>query len=113
MLRRDGQPITLPPKDLETLLVLVERTGHIVEKEELLARVWPGVFIEEGNLSRHIFNLRQVLGDSPDGTQIHRDYSQARLSLRGGSAGRGRAGHACSSRPTAFWAAPGWGAARP
>ncbi len=66
-MRRDGQPITLPPKDLETLLVLVERTGHIVEKEELLARVWPGVFIEEGNLSRHIFNLRQVLGDSPDG----------------------------------------------
>ena len=67
VLRRDGQPVTLPPKDLETLLVLVERAGHIVEKEELLEKVWPGVFIEEGNLSRHIFNLRQVLGDSPDG----------------------------------------------
>ena len=64
---RDGQPVTLPPKDLETLLALVERAGHIVEKEELLEKVWPGVFIEEGNLSRHIFNLRQVLGDSPDG----------------------------------------------
>jgi len=66
-LLRDGQPVTLPPKDLETLLALVERAGHIVEKEELLEKVWPGVFIEEGNLSRHIFNLRQVLGDSPDG----------------------------------------------
>ena len=64
---RDGQPVTLPPKDVETLLALVERAGHIVEKEELLEKVWPGVFIEEGNLSRHIFNLRQVLGDSPDG----------------------------------------------
>ena len=64
---RDGQPVTLPPKDLETLLALVEKAGHIVEKEELLEKVWPGVFIEEGNLSRHIFNLRQVLGDSPDG----------------------------------------------
>ena len=64
---REGQPVTLPPKDLETLLVLVERAGHIVDKEELLEKVWPGVFIEEGNLSRHIFNLRQVLGDSPDG----------------------------------------------
>ena len=64
---RDGQPVTLPPKDLETLLVLVERAGHIVEKEELLEKVWPGVFVEEGNLARHIFNLRQVLGDSPDG----------------------------------------------
>src|SRR5438876_2090941 len=67
VLLRDGQPVTLPPKDLETLLVLVERAGHIVEKEELLDKVWPGVFVEEGNLARHIFNLRQVLGDSPDG----------------------------------------------
>ena len=67
VLLRDGQPVTLPPKDLETLLVLVERAGHIVEKEELLEKVWPGVFIEEGNLARHIFNLRQVLGDSSDG----------------------------------------------
>jgi len=66
-LLRDDQPITLPPKDLETLLVLVERAGHIVEKEELLEKVWPGVFVEEGNLARHIFNLRQVLGDTSDG----------------------------------------------
>jgi TolB-like protein/DNA-binding winged helix-turn-helix (wHTH) protein len=67
VLLRDGQPVMLPPKDLETLLVLVESAGHIVDKEELLNKVWPGVFIEEGNLARHIFNLRQVLGDSPDG----------------------------------------------
>jgi TolB-like protein/DNA-binding winged helix-turn-helix (wHTH) protein/cytochrome c-type biogenesis protein CcmH/NrfG len=67
VLLRDGQPVTLPPKDLETLLVLVERAGHIVEKEELLEKVWPGVFVEEGNLARHIFNLRQVLGENPDG----------------------------------------------
>lgn len=67
VLLRDGQPVALPPKDVETLLVLVERAGHIVEKGDLLERVWPGVFIEEGNLSRRIFNLRQVLGDCPDG----------------------------------------------
>src|SRR4029077_13740581 len=67
VLLRDGQPITLAPKDLETLLVLVQRAGHIVEKEELLEKVWPGVFVEEGNLARHIFNLRQVLGDTADG----------------------------------------------
>ena len=70
VLLRDGQPVPLPPKDLETLFVLVDRAGHIVEKEEILEKVWPGVFIEEGNLARHIFNLRQVLGDSADG----RDY---------------------------------------
>lgn len=67
VLLRDGQPVTLPPKDLETLFVLVERAGHIVEKEELLEKVWPGIFIEEGNLARHVFNLRQVLGDTTDG----------------------------------------------
>jgi TolB-like protein/DNA-binding winged helix-turn-helix (wHTH) protein/Tfp pilus assembly protein PilF len=67
VLLRDGKPVTLPPKDLETLLVLVESAGHIVEKEDLLKRVWPGVFIEEGNLSRRIFNLRQILGEGPDG----------------------------------------------
>ena len=49
------------------LLVLVERAGYIVEKDELLAKVWPGIFVEEGNLSRRVFNLRQVLGDTEDG----------------------------------------------
>src|SRR5438270_6906189 len=67
VLRRGDEPLSLPPKDLETLLVLVERAGHIVDKDELLEKVWPGVFIEEGNLSRRIFNLRQVLGDGSDG----------------------------------------------
>jgi TolB-like protein/DNA-binding winged helix-turn-helix (wHTH) protein/Tfp pilus assembly protein PilF len=67
VLLRDSAPVTLPPKDLETLLVLVERAGHIVEKEELLQKVWPGVFVEEGNLATRIFNLRQALGDTPDG----------------------------------------------
>src|SRR5256885_7031128 len=67
VLLRDGQPIILPPKDLETLLVLVENAGHIVEKEELLEKVWSGVFVEEGNLARHVFNLRQALGDAADG----------------------------------------------
>jgi TolB-like protein/DNA-binding winged helix-turn-helix (wHTH) protein/Flp pilus assembly protein TadD len=67
VLVREGQPVALPPKDLETLVVLVERAGHIVGKEELLEKVWPGVFIEENNLAKRVFNLRQVLGEGPDG----------------------------------------------
>jgi TolB-like protein/DNA-binding winged helix-turn-helix (wHTH) protein/cytochrome c-type biogenesis protein CcmH/NrfG len=67
VLVRDGHPVALPPKDLETLIVLVEKAGHIVGKEELLEKVWPGVFIEENNLARRVFNLRQVLGEGPDG----------------------------------------------
>jgi TolB-like protein/DNA-binding winged helix-turn-helix (wHTH) protein/Flp pilus assembly protein TadD len=62
VLLREGKPVLVPPKDLETLLVLVESRGHIVEKNELLERVWPGTFVEEGNLAKHISNLRQLLG---------------------------------------------------
>jgi TolB-like protein/DNA-binding winged helix-turn-helix (wHTH) protein/Tfp pilus assembly protein PilF len=67
VLWRADQPVPLPPKDVEMLIVLVERAGHIVEKDELLERVWPGVFIEEGNLARRVFNLRQALGDGSEG----------------------------------------------
>lgn len=62
-----GQAVPIAPKDIETLIVLVKRAGHIVGKDELLEKVWPGVFIEENNLARRIFNLRQVLGEGPDG----------------------------------------------
>jgi TolB-like protein/DNA-binding winged helix-turn-helix (wHTH) protein/Tfp pilus assembly protein PilF len=67
VLVREGKPVALPPKDLETLVVLVEKAGHIVGKEELLEKVWPGVFIEENNLAKRVFNLRQLLGEGPDG----------------------------------------------
>ena len=68
VLTRNEQDIPIPPKDLETLLVLVEQNGHIVEKNELLEKVWPDTFVEEGNLARHISNLRRILGDTPDGS---------------------------------------------
>jgi TolB-like protein/DNA-binding winged helix-turn-helix (wHTH) protein/Flp pilus assembly protein TadD len=58
-----GKPVPLPPKDIETLLILVEGHGQIVEKKELMEKIWPGTFVEEGNLTRHVFNLRQVLAD--------------------------------------------------
>src|SRR5512133_2126588 len=67
VLLRNGLAVPIPPKDLEMLLVLVEKAGHIVGKDELLQKVWPGVFIEEGNLARHVFTLRQLLGNAPDG----------------------------------------------
>jgi DNA-binding winged helix-turn-helix (wHTH) protein/tetratricopeptide (TPR) repeat protein len=69
LLMRKGRAIPMAPKDVQTLLVLVEQSGHIVEKKELLERVWPGTFVEEGNLARHISNLRRVLGDSPNGNR--------------------------------------------
>src|SRR5215468_12318051 len=65
----EGQRLRLEPKDLELLQILVENHGHTVGKEELLEKVWPGTFVEEGNLARHISVLRQVLGQGQNGPQ--------------------------------------------
>ncbi|HLM01024.1 MAG TPA: winged helix-turn-helix domain-containing protein [Pyrinomonadaceae bacterium] len=54
------------PKALEILVVLVENAGRIVPKEEIYNRVWAGSFVEEANLTHHIFRLRKVLGESAD-----------------------------------------------
>ena len=62
ILVRDGVPVPLGPKVGETLLVLVESAGHLVDKDELIQRVWPDAFVEEGNLNKNIFVLRKLLG---------------------------------------------------
>ena len=69
LLFRNGEPVALPPKSLDLLLVLVESPGHLLEKEELLKRLWPEEksFVEEANLSHHVFTLRRALGDGDNG----------------------------------------------
>ena len=67
VLLRDGLAVALPPKALETLLVLIEKHGHVTAKAELLQRVWPDTFVEEATLTQNIFTLRKALGDSADG----------------------------------------------
>jgi DNA-binding winged helix-turn-helix (wHTH) protein/Tol biopolymer transport system component len=66
VLRRDGRPVPLRPKDFDMLAVLVENSGRIVEKEDLLKQVWPDTFVEEANLSHHIFTLRKALGEGDE-----------------------------------------------
>jgi len=67
MLLRDGAYIPLTPKAFETLAVLIENNGRIVDKEELLRAVWPGTFIEEGTVAKAVSNLRKVLGADEQG----------------------------------------------
>lgn len=62
-LYRGDEPLSLTPKALELLLVLVERPHQLVEKDELMARLWPDTIVEEANLSQHVFTLRKVLGE--------------------------------------------------
>jgi len=63
-LRRGDRNIPLTPKMYDLLLVLVQNPDRIVEKEFLLRSVWPDSFVEEGNISFNIRQLRKALGDS-------------------------------------------------
>src|SRR4029079_12391164 len=63
VLLREGKPVPLTPKVFDTLLILVENSGKIVEKEELMKRLWPDSFVEERNLTVNIQQLRKALSD--------------------------------------------------
>ena len=54
VLVRDGRPVPLAPKGAEILLVLVENAGHLVDKDNLMKRVWPDAIVEEGNLNKNV-----------------------------------------------------------
>jgi Tol biopolymer transport system component/DNA-binding winged helix-turn-helix (wHTH) protein len=68
-LQRDGHPVTLAPKVLDTLVALVENRQRILTKDELLRQVWGDTIVEEGGLARNISVLRKVLGETPDDHQ--------------------------------------------
>lgn len=63
VLRRGDKLVPLTSKAFETLLVLVQRGGHVVEKDELMKEVWADTIVEEANLARNIWTLRKALGD--------------------------------------------------
>jgi Tol biopolymer transport system component/DNA-binding winged helix-turn-helix (wHTH) protein len=78
LLLRAGRPVPLTPKVFETLVILVERHGHLVEKNELMKLLWPNSFVEEGNLTRNISMLRKVLSEN----KRHPEYIET-VSKRG------------------------------
>ena len=63
VLFENGKPVSITPKALNLLSVLVECHGKIVEKEILLSEVWPDSFVEDSNLTFNIRQLRKTLGD--------------------------------------------------
>ena len=63
LLLRDGEPVPLTSKSLDTLLVLVEHRGQVVNKEELMNKLWPDTAVEENNLTQQISVLRKTLGE--------------------------------------------------
>jgi len=63
LLFRDQQAIPLPSKTFDLLLVLVQHSGQVVLKDDLMKTLWPDTFVEESNLGQHVFQLRKALGD--------------------------------------------------
>jgi DNA-binding winged helix-turn-helix (wHTH) protein/tetratricopeptide (TPR) repeat protein len=62
--------ISLTPKAFDVLSLLVQRAGHLVEKEELMSRIWPNSFVEEANVARIVHTLRKKLGDDGTGNRF-------------------------------------------
>lgn len=62
---RGAEVVQLTPKVFDTLLALVQNSGRLIPKDELMKIIWQDSFVEEGNLTQNIFILRKTLGESP------------------------------------------------
>jgi predicted ATPase/DNA-binding winged helix-turn-helix (wHTH) protein len=69
LLTREGAPVDLGGRSLDILVALVSSPNEVVSKQDLLARVWPDVTVEEGSLRFHMAGLRKALGDGKDGAR--------------------------------------------
>jgi TolB-like protein len=69
LLEKDGVPIALGSRAMDVLIVLVERAGEVVSKQELTRRVWPNITVDESGLRVHMAALRKALGDGRDGVR--------------------------------------------
>lgn len=63
-LLREGKPVPLPSRIFDLLLLLVQRSGHLVGKEEIMREVWGGSIVEENNLTVTMSALRKALGQA-------------------------------------------------
>ena len=70
LLLEHDRPVPLGSRALEILIALLERPGELVSKEELMARVWPNVFVESANLTVHMSALRRTLRDGREGNRF-------------------------------------------
>jgi DNA-binding winged helix-turn-helix (wHTH) protein len=70
LLLEGSKPVPLGSRALEILIVLLERPGQLVSKQELMARVWPNIFVDPANLTVHMSALRRMLRDGRDGNRF-------------------------------------------
>ena len=67
MLLEDGKPLRLGSRAFDILATLVERAGETIRKDQLIARTWPDMVVDEGALRVHVAALRKALGDGQAG----------------------------------------------
>lgn len=70
LLMKNSEVVNLPPKTIEVLVVLVESSGKVLTKQEILDKVWSDTFVEEANLTHHISALRKALGEGQNGAKF-------------------------------------------
>ncbi len=70
VLLRERELVPLTPKTFDILLTLLENDGRVVEKDDLMKKVWPNTFVEEGNLTQNVSLLRKALGETASGPQF-------------------------------------------
>jgi DNA-binding winged helix-turn-helix (wHTH) protein len=70
LLLEGDKPVPIGSRALEILIALLEQPGELVSKQELMARVWPNIFVEPANLTVQISALRRTLRDGRDGNRF-------------------------------------------
>lgn len=69
-LTRNGEPISIRPRHFQLLLLLIENSGRLVSREEIIDRIWADDIVEDGNLTQGIHFLRRLIDDPqrPEGS---------------------------------------------
>jgi DNA-binding winged helix-turn-helix (wHTH) protein/Flp pilus assembly protein TadD len=76
IVEQEGGLVSLAPKVVDTLIVLVENAGKVVDKETLFRAVWPGAFVAESSLTKNISLLRKTLDEVGCGSELIQTVSK-------------------------------------
>ena len=79
---RDGKVLLLTPRLFSALLLFVDHAGELLDKDTLLLTLWPGLVVEENNLSQVISGLRRALGDDAQGSRYIQTVPSPRFQIR-------------------------------
>lgn len=82
-LYRGGEAIALTHKAFQTLCILVANSGEVIEKEEIISKIWTDSFVEESNLSQYVYLLRKTLGKDENGNQLIETVNKQGFRFRG------------------------------